>query len=156
MSSHSLKQLVESGEVPFHTNGRCNTVLGFDVSTTVLAAANEFLKSKPIPSLCNRNGSLSPFCSSMRPAWGAKMQEGGQAQARGQLITLMFSHVPEPYELGPPFWSSFDNYVKVLGGSNGPGGAKGWEVVPPPETQNDIFSSESDAKKANCFFGYFL
>ncbi|KIK65904.1 hypothetical protein GYMLUDRAFT_70165 [Collybiopsis luxurians FD-317 M1] len=77
---------------------------------------------------------------SMRPAWGAKMQE--LVKPGGHLITLMFPHVKEPYKLGPPFWSSFDNYIEVLGGSNGSGGVKGWQIVydkiPLEETLSDV------------------
>ncbi|KAE9398610.1 S-adenosyl-L-methionine-dependent methyltransferase [Gymnopus androsaceus JB14] len=180
-----LKQLIESGEVPFPKNGKAlvpgcgrgydtiylasalgwNTVIGSDVSATAVEAANEFLKSKSIPPSVVEKVKFekSDFFQyvvpdeekfdviydytfyvaippSLRPAWGAKMQE--LVKPGGHLITLMFPHVPEPYQLGPPFWSSFENYIEVLGGSNGSGGAKGWEIVynkiPPPETQSDV------------------
>ncbi|KIK65903.1 hypothetical protein GYMLUDRAFT_55813 [Collybiopsis luxurians FD-317 M1] len=131
-----------------------NSVLGADVSETAVAAANDFLKAKGVPpsvarnvrfektdffnpALCRFYVAIPP---SMRPAWGTKMQE--LVKPGGHLITLMFPHVKEPYKLGPPFWSSFENYVEVLGGSNGSGGAKGWEIVydkiPPQETLSDV------------------
>jgi SAM-dependent methyltransferase len=142
-----------------------DTVLGYDVSATAVNAANEFLKSKDIPpsvaaKIKFQNGdffkldlpeeekldliydytffvAIPPH---MRSDWGAQMQK--IIKPGGHLITLMFPHVPERYELGPPFWASFDDYVEVLGGSNGSGGAKGWEIVynkvPPPEIQSEV------------------
>ncbi|KAF5385570.1 hypothetical protein D9757_006735 [Collybiopsis confluens] len=140
-------------------------VLGADVSETALAAANDFLKTKGVsPSVAAKvKFQITDFFKmsvpdeekfdliydytfyvaippSMRATWGTKMQE--LVKPGGHLITLMFPHIQEPYDLGPPYWSSFEDYVHALGGSDGSGGAKGWEIVcdkiPPAETLSDV------------------
>ncbi|KAJ3723807.1 S-adenosyl-L-methionine-dependent methyltransferase [Lentinula raphanica] len=180
-----LKMVVQSGEIPWPKEGKAlvpgcgrgfdtiylastlgwKTVLGYDISTTAVAAANDFLQSGNIPPSVSASVKFDvvdffklelpneekfdliydytfyvAIPPTMRPDWGKQMQ--ALIKPGGYLITLMFPHVPEPYKLGPPYWSSFENYVEVLGGSNGSGGATGWEIVydkiPPEDILSDV------------------
>ncbi|KAJ3825805.1 S-adenosyl-L-methionine-dependent methyltransferase [Lentinula raphanica] len=174
-----LKMVVQSGEIPWPKEGKAlvpgcgrgfdtiylastlgwKTVLGYDISITAVAAANDFLQSGNIPPSVSASIKFDvvdffklelpneekfdliydytfyvAIPPTMRPDWGKQMQ--ALIKPGGYLITLMFPHVPEPYKLGPPYWSSFENYVEVLGG------ATGWEIVydkiPPEDILSDV------------------